>query len=80
MFVLEFKSVFAVVAYKLPSELPAELMNFIFAHTTVGFQILKIRQCDHAGKFWQNSFYIIFISLAKVVVRFWVQLLVLGMQ
>lgn len=51
MLVLEFKSVFAIDAYKLTSEVPAEMLNYICAHTTLSFQILKIRQCDHGEKF-----------------------------
>ena len=51
MLVLELKAVFAIDAYKLTSEVPAEVLNFMCAHTTVGFQILKIRQCDYGEKF-----------------------------
>lgn len=58
MLVLEFKSVFARDASKLTPEVPAEELNFICAHTTVGIQILKIRQCDCGEKFEWNSFYI----------------------
>jgi len=51
MLVLEFKSIFAIDDCKLTSEVPAELLNSICAHTTVGIQILEISQCDDVEKF-----------------------------
>lgn len=44
---MEFKLVFALEAYKLT----AELLNFICAHITIGFEVLKIRQCDYGETF-----------------------------
>lgn len=44
---VEFALVFATDAYK-PN---AELLNFMCAHITIGFEILKIRLCDYGEKF-----------------------------
>lgn len=43
---VEFKLAFAIDACKLT----AELFNFICAHTAIGFEILKIRQCDYGER------------------------------
>lgn len=45
---VEFELVFAIDAYKL---LTAELLNFIWVHINIGFEILKIRWCDYGKKF-----------------------------